>query len=79
MFQTICIDIGLTDPPTCSDLTNPTNGMINYNNMGTVSMRPVGTVATFTCDTGYILDGNPTRTCGSDGVWSVSAPICLRK
>ena len=59
--------------------TNPTNGMINYNNVGTVSMRPVGTVATYTCDTGYTLNGNTTRTCGSDGMWSGSAPTCQGK
>ncbi len=68
-----------TEPPTtCSDLTVPANGMISYN-MGTASLRPVNTVATYTCVTGYTLIGGSTRTCGSDGVWSVSAPTCERK
>ncbi|XP_064386974.1 sushi, von Willebrand factor type A, EGF and pentraxin domain-containing protein 1-like [Halichondria panicea] len=68
---------GPTDPPptTCSDLTALTNGMIGYN-MGTVSPKPVGTVATYTCNPGYILNGGTTRTCGSDGVWSESVPVC---
>ncbi|XP_064386665.1 sushi, von Willebrand factor type A, EGF and pentraxin domain-containing protein 1-like [Halichondria panicea] len=38
--------------------------------------RPVNTVATYTCDTGYTLNGVSTRTCGSDGVWSGSDPTC---
>ncbi|XP_064393132.1 uncharacterized protein LOC135340597 isoform X2 [Halichondria panicea] len=62
-------------PTTCSDLPALTNGMILYN-MGTASLRPVDTVATCTCDTGYTLNGGSTRTCGSDGVWSGLAPTC---
>ncbi len=68
-----------TEPPTtCPDLTVPANGMISYN-MGTTSLRPVNTVATFTCVTGYTLTGGSTRTCGSDGEWSGLAPVCRRK
>ena len=68
--------LGPTEPPTtCPDLTVSANGMISYN-MGTASLRPVGTVATYTCDTGYTLNGGSTRTCGSDGVWSDSDPTC---
>ncbi len=68
----------LTEPPTtCSDLIPPSNGMIGYN-MGTASLRPVDTVATYTCDTGYTLNGD-TRICGSDGIWSGSAPTCEGK
>ncbi len=68
-----------TEPPTtCPDLTVPANGMISYN-MGTTSLRPVNTVATYTCVTGYTLTGDTTRTCGSDGVWSGFAPVCRRK
>ncbi len=60
---------------TCSDLTNPTNGIVAYN-MGTAGPD---TVATYTCTTGYTLNGGTTRTCGSDGVWSGSAPVCQCK
>ncbi len=80
----IAVNTGPTDPPptepptTCSDLTVPANGMISYS-MGTVSLRPVNTVATYTCTTGYTLNGGTTRTCGSDGVWSGSPLTCQRK
>ncbi len=75
-----CIDIGPTaaPPTTCSDLAKPNNGVIGYN-MGTASLRPVNTVANYTCDTGYTINGDTTRTCGSDGMWSGSELVCQRK
>ncbi len=61
----------------CPDLPTPTNGeSVGYNNMGTMNNRPVGAVATYTCTDGYMLVGNMTRDCGSDGEWSGSAPTC---
>ena len=35
--------------------------------------------ATYTCNAGYNLIGTTSRTCGSDGVWSLAAPTCERK
>ncbi len=72
-----CIFPPATTPATCTDLTPPTNGMISYD-MGTIVARPLNTVATFTCITGYILSmtGDMTRTCGATGMWSGSAPTC---
>ena len=67
-----------TVPTTCPDLIVPPNGMISYN-MGTASLKPVNTVATFTCNTGYTLNGGTTRACVSGGVWSGSGPVCQRK
>ncbi|XP_064386138.1 mucin-2-like isoform X3 [Halichondria panicea] len=56
----------------CLSLPPPTNGGVSY----TDPTLGDGTVATYTCDTGYTLDGDTTtRTCGS-GVWSGSAPTC---
>ncbi len=72
------IDTGPTTPPptTCSDLTNLTNGIIDYN-MGAASLRPVDTVATYTCNTGYNLTGGTTsRVCVIGGIWSGSTPTC---
>ncbi len=64
-------------PTVCPDLPTPTNGeSVGYNNMGTMNNRPVGAVATYSCADGYILMGNMTRDCGSDGEWSGPAPTC---
>ncbi len=63
---------------TCSDLILLTNGDIVYT-AGSTNSRPVDTVATYTCNTGYTLNGGTTRTCESDGVWSGSTPTCQRK
>ncbi len=60
-------------PTTCSDLPSLADGIINYN-MG--SPRPVGTIAVHTCNTGYTLSGDTTRTCESDEQWSGSVPEC---
>ncbi len=64
-------------PATCTDLTPPTNGMISYD-MGTIVVRPLNTVATYTlsCITGYTVTGDMTRTCGSGGMWSGTDPTC---
>ncbi len=35
--------------------------------------------ATYTCNTGYTLIGDTTRTCAADGEWSPIAPVCNRK
>ena len=60
----------------CTDLMDLVNGGIVYD-METKDNRPVNTVATYTCNTGYTLNGSSTtRTCGSDGVWSGSDPTC---
>ncbi|XP_064386142.1 mucin-2-like isoform X2 [Halichondria panicea] len=58
---------------TCSDLTAPTNGMIAYD-MESMNARPLNTVATYTCITGYMVTGDMTRTCEGGGVWSGTDP-----
>ncbi len=64
-------------PATCPDLQEMTNIKIIYDmNPMHMGSRSVGTVATYTCDTGYTLNGGTTRTCGSDRVWSGSSPVC---
>ncbi len=64
---------------TCSDnLPAPTNGGITYAG-GSTDNRPVGATAVYSCFGPYTLVGVSVRTCGSDGVWSGSAPVCLRK
>ena len=46
------------------------NGMVCYN--GTIA----GSVATYTCDSGYVLMGTAERMCRSDGQWEKSVSSC---
>ncbi len=60
------------------------NGMISYNADMTAPYN-VGTVATYSCNTGFVLSGgNVVRTCvdvgdGSGGIFNGNAPTCIRK
>ncbi len=65
---------------TCSDLPALEFGDIDYAGGGSMNNRPVDTVATYICNTGYTLNGDTsTRTCGSDGMWSGSVSTCQSK
>ena len=55
---------------TCPALTNPDNGMVNVLN------NNFGTVANYTCNTGYMLTGDVIRVCEVNGDWSGTAPTC---
>ena len=55
----------------CGTLTDPANGSVNHT-AGTTS----GQTATYSCDTGYNLVGESTRTCQAEGNWSGNAPTC---
>lgn len=64
------------DPPICSSidcggLGAPTNGMVDVPSTGFSS------VATYSCDPGYLLVGDATRTCQNDSMWSGSEPTCM--
>ncbi len=39
-------------------------------------MSASGGTATYTCSTGYTLNGSTTRTCQTNGAWSGTAPTC---
>ena len=59
----------------CEVLQSPTNGLVMQT--GTIE----DSVATYTCDVGYIQEGTMTRTCQRNaatipGVWSGSEPVC---
>ena len=45
---------------------------------GKVGVGYIGDTCNFTCNTGYELIGNDTRTCQSDGSWSGSDNLCVR-
>ena len=49
---------------------SPENGQVS---VGEVTF---GSVATYSCDDGFILNGIATRTCTSDGTWSGDNPSC---
>ena len=55
----------------CGNLTDPTNGRVDYT-AGTT----VGQIATYSCNTGYNLVGDRNRTCQATGDWSGSEPTC---
>ena len=72
----------------CEPLSDIENGMISYSTAGTPN-HPLGTVATYSCDAGFVLDlsggGSETRTCEDDGdgdalgEFSGTAPSCVGK
>ena len=57
----------------CSSISS-TNGMISYSPDTTPKLE--GTVATHSCDDGYILSGGINRTCQSDRTWSGGSITC---
>ena len=66
---------------TCPSLGAFANGQVSYS-PDTTAPHNFGTVATFSCNTGFSLSGGSTRTCGGDGssqngVWSGSSPVCV--
>ena len=54
----------------CRNLDNPTNGRVDF--AGTT----FGSTATYTCNVGFELQGESTRTCQSNSQWSGNAPTC---
>ncbi|XP_055948273.1 uncharacterized protein LOC129981454 isoform X2 [Argiope bruennichi] len=59
-------------PKMCPTLTAPENGMI----LSTKKMFHYGDVVNFHCDFAYVMIGNPTILCTSNGVWNGSVPTC---
>ena len=64
----------------CRDLPPIDNGVLEYDMMESLfnATRPNGTVATYTCDDGFRLDGNATsyRICDT-GNWTATEPACI--
>ena len=57
----------------CGTITEPSNGAVSYSNNGATTYQEV---ATFTCDAGYDLSGDATRTCEASGNWGGATPVC---
>ena len=49
----------------------PRNGRVD-----TSAGTSFGDVASYSCDTGYTLNGPAERTCQADGRWNGSVPTC---
>ena len=56
----------------CDPLFNPTNGQVD-----TSSGTTFGSLATFSCNTGYRLSHQQMVMCGADGVWFPASPSCI--
>ena len=57
----------------CETLTNPSSGTVTLSTNGGTS------TATYTCASGYTLQGDATRTCQLDGTWDNSQPSCSKE
>ena len=57
----------------CPGLDDPENGKVSVPSTSYLSE------ATYTCNDGFIINGNPIRECGPDELWSGSEPSCVRK
>ena len=53
----------------CGSLPDPTNGRVDH-----TAGTSLGQTATYSCDRGYNLVGDSTRTCQATGNWSGSEP-----
>ena len=57
----------------CGDLNPPLNGQV------TTTTLQHGGMATYVCDIGYVVEGEATRECEGEGMWSGNAPVCRSK
>ena len=67
---TYVLNISVVD---CLNLTSPSNGQVSHRT------TTFGSVATYTCEDGYMLMGFPMRECLSNGNWSQEEPVCESK
>jgi len=57
--------------PDCGVLPGILNGSVDLSN-GTAYLSTV----LYSCDIGYYIVGNSTRTCAADGLWNQAEPFC---
>ena len=55
----------------CGNLNDPDNGQVIH-----ATVTTFGQTATYSCNSGYNLVGDSTRTCQAEGEWSGSVPTC---
>ena len=56
----------------CPVLGDLTNGSVDY------SARTVGSIASYTCNAGFTLEGSASRKCKQNGKWKASEPSCIQ-
>ena len=57
----------------CPELQPPVNGKLD------LPSRTFGSLATYSCDAGFVLFGNSVRGCLAGGIWSGEDPVCGRE
>ena len=70
-FKTIFLD-------TCA-MQSLENGEVTYNREQVLNLNgryPIGTVAMYTCKSGYSLSGLDSNTCQNSGNWQKAPPTC---
>ena len=73
IFKVLCFKPFPHSVNVCPTLVAPANGNL------VLSGNTFGETASYTCNTGFTLEGDPTLTCDGDGQWSRSSPVCNRK
>ncbi|KAM9329386.1 sushi, von Willebrand factor type A, EGF and pentraxin domain-containing protein 1 [Gastrophryne carolinensis] len=75
--ETVCLADGSWshDTPSCESVTCSKPKEIAYANLQLSGLTYQST-ATYTCDTGYRLQGPPTLVCEASGKWNGDIPIC---
>ena len=62
----------------CPALEPIPNGVITYG-PDMMADFDVGTMATYSCDFGFLPVGSVTQLCISGGIWTDQPPVCERK
>ncbi len=60
-------DLAVAD---CGFLSNPLNGQVVF------TATTQGSIASYSCNDGFSLNGDPTRVCQSTAQWSGTEPMC---
>jgi len=61
--------------PTCAIITCPTLSATSPLTVNAVAVN-IGDIATYSCATGFEINGTNTRTCQNDGTWGDAEPTC---
>ncbi|KAK4294511.1 hypothetical protein Pmani_032873, partial [Petrolisthes manimaculis] len=66
-------------PPRCKETQCPAPTHISHGSQDVANFRGVyghGTVVTYTCNPGYLLEGSATATCDHTAHWTSPPPVC---